>query len=251
METRKKVKRRISFSSSSGSSGSSDEESEGPAPKTVRVKVKQIQPESADELEGGSGASSELSEAPSLAEVADDDEDVDIAEDDDYASDEDEEAIIESILQPQIDTSKKTARQKAKETGAIDHLEFLPIDRNSKAKPILTEEELALKKSENARKRKNQNEKKLDEEKQETINRLLNKQASKRKGAVKQLTAADTANLEEAEEAAIPARKTRPLPLGMIRYITNKDGSTVSLPNELIGHVVTKPLFGDVVNAQV
>lgn len=236
METRRKNKRRISFSSSESSE----------PPKVTKITVRQIRPPS---VEDDSDVSSGLSDAPSIVDAPEEDEDEDgAAEDDEDLSDEDAEAIIESIMAPQVDTSKKTARQKAKETGAVDHLEFLPIDRNSKAKPILTAEEAALRKSENARKRKNQTEKKLDEEKQETINRLLNKQAGKRKGAVKQLTAADTAGLEEAEElaaAAAQVRKTKPVPLGMIRYVSNKDGSFVSMPTELLGHVVTRQLFGD------
>lgn len=236
METRKRNKRRISFSSSESS------ESLKPVAKPV---ARYIQPDNMDEESDGTSG---LSDALSLEEIAGEEEEEGGVYDDEDPSDEDADAIIESIMAPQVDTSKKTARQKAKETGAVDHLEFLPIDKNSKAKPELTAEEAALRKSENARKRKNQTEKKLDEEKQETINRLLNKQASKRKGAVKQLTAADTAGLEEAEEAAAVAaqvRKTRPVPLGMIRYTSNKDGSFVSLPRELIGHVVTRPLFGD------
>lgn len=245
METRKKSKRRISFSSSESSESSEPLET----PRPIKITIKQPQPVSVDE---NSDASSNLSDAPSPGVPLEDDDEDEIMEDEEDPSDEDEEAIIESIMAPQVDTSKKTARQKAKETGAVDHLEFLPIDRNSKAKPILTAEEAALRKSENARKRKNQTEKKLDEEKQETINRLLNKQAGKRKGAVKQLTAADTAGLEEAEEAAAAAAqisKTRPVPLGMIRYVSTKEGSFVSMPNELLRHVVTRELFGDKVEA--
>lgn len=235
METRKKNKRRISFSSSESSE----------PPKTTKITMRHIQPESPED---DSDASSVLSDAPSAPEFPEEEEEEDeLAEEEEDASDEDAEAIIESIMQPQMDKSKKTARQKAKETGAVDHLEFLPIDKNAKAKPVLTAEELALKKSENARKRKNQTEKKLDEEKQETINRLLNKQAGKRKGAVKQLTVAD-AGIEEAEEAAVEVRKTRPIPLGMTRYVNNKDGSSVSVPQELIGHVAMQPLFSDKVS---
>lgn len=242
METRKRNKRKISFSSSESSEPA---EVSKPMP---RITIKQIKPES---VESESEGSSALSDAVSVEDVGvgvgdeEEEEEDGQEEEDEDPSDEDEEAIIESIMQPQIDTSKKTARQKAKETGAVDHLEFLPIDRMSKVKPALTAEELALKKSENARKRKNQTEKKLDEEKQETINRLLNKQAGKRKGAVKQLSAADTAGLEELEEAAqAQVRKTRPVPLGMIRYVSNKEGSFVSVPQELIGHVVTRRVFG-------
>ena len=240
MDTRKRSHRRISYTST--------ESSESEPPRTIKINIKRpIKPATPPPAE--SDDSSELSDAPSLdvdeeEELAEnmlrEEEEEEVDEDD---PDEDEEDIIRSIRQPLVDTSKKTARQKAKETGAADHLEFLPIEKNAKVKPILTAEEQALRKSENARKRKNQTEKKLDEEKQETINKLLNKQAGKKKGAVKILTTADAA-IEEVDESS-QIRKTRPVPLGMIRYINNKEGSTVSLPVELQGHVMTRTLFGD------
>ncbi|GAV48151.1 hypothetical protein ZYGR_0I04480 [Zygosaccharomyces rouxii] len=51
-------------------------------------------------------------------------------------------------------------------------------------KKIMTEEEIALRRAENARKRKNLSEKRLEEEKQETINKLLRRRAGKSRSHV-------------------------------------------------------------------
>ncbi|KAJ3875132.1 PAPA-1-like conserved region-domain-containing protein [Lentinula edodes] len=51
---------------------------------------------------------------------------------------------------------------------------------NTKKKKVLNETELALRREENARKRKNLSEKRLEDEKLETINRLLKKQSRPR-----------------------------------------------------------------------
>lgn len=50
---------------------------------------------------------------------------------------------------------------------------------NSQGRKALTEEEVQLKRAENARKRKNLSEKRIEEEKQETINKLLRRRAGK------------------------------------------------------------------------
>lgn len=52
------------------------------------------------------------------------------------------------------------------------------------SKKNLTEEEIALRRAENARKRKNLSEKRLEEEKQETINKLLRRRAGKSRSHV-------------------------------------------------------------------
>ena len=52
-------------------------------------------------------------------------------------------------------------------------------DSNNKQEEMLTEEEIQLRKVENARKRKNLKDKKLEEEKRDTINKLLKKRAGK------------------------------------------------------------------------
>ncbi|KAJ3993733.1 hypothetical protein F5050DRAFT_1577045 [Lentinula boryana] len=62
----------------------------------------------------------------------------------------------------------------------------IALGNSSKKKKVLNETELALRREENARKRKNLSEKRLEDEKLETINRLLKKQTrprTKRTGA--------------------------------------------------------------------
>lgn len=55
---------------------------------------------------------------------------------------------------------------------------FVELEEGSKRR-VLTEQESQLRKQENARKRKNHNERKLEEEKQDTLNKLLKKRAGK------------------------------------------------------------------------
>ncbi|KAH8825241.1 PAPA-1-like conserved region-domain-containing protein [Flagelloscypha sp. PMI_526] len=76
-----------------------------------------------------------------------------------------------------------TARQ-ARLHGAGESTELLSLNDEdgpyAKKKKILTETEVALRREETARKRKNLSEKKLEDEKAETINRLLKKQTRPR-----------------------------------------------------------------------
>lgn len=61
----------------------------------------------------------------------------------------------------------------------FERFQFLTGSYNKPAPPILTAEEIALQKAEKSRKRKHQADKKLEDEKTETINRLLKKQVGK------------------------------------------------------------------------
>ncbi|GAA5912011.1 PAPA-1-like domain-containing protein [Sporobolomyces salmoneus] len=77
---------------------------------------------------------------------------------------------------------RKTARQRAKEMGGDEALELMSLPHrsyNKPAPPTLTAEEIALQKAEKSRKRKHQADKKLEDAKTETINRLLKKQVGK------------------------------------------------------------------------
>ncbi|GAA5944860.1 PAPA-1-like domain-containing protein [Sporobolomyces koalae] len=87
---------------------------------------------------------------------------------------------------------RKTARQRAKEMGGDEALELMSLPHRTYSKPappVLTAEEVALQKAEKSRKRKHQADKKLEDEKTETINRLLKKQV----GKAPSTTAASTA----------------------------------------------------------
>ncbi|GAA5968388.1 hypothetical protein JCM11641_007616 [Rhodosporidiobolus odoratus] len=72
---------------------------------------------------------------------------------------------------------RKTARQRAKELGGDEALDLmsLPNRVHRVPPPVKTESEIALEKAEKSRKRKSQADKKLEDEKTETINRLLKK----------------------------------------------------------------------------
>ncbi|KAF8481459.1 hypothetical protein JB92DRAFT_3037988 [Gautieria morchelliformis] len=110
-----------------------------------------------------------------LADDVESEDDGDIPNDDTDDSEGDEGEVL-----PGGGTGRLTARQAvlASMIGA-DHIELEPA--TSSRKKQRTSEEIALKRQENARKRKNLSEKKLEDEKTETINRLLRKQSSRSK----------------------------------------------------------------------
>jgi len=137
----------------------SDQESERPIPAASRIKIKLKLPQ----LSASVGSSRRTSR------------------------DEDEEDEIESEDSDSVDPSTRsasvvggrtlTARQ-AVLANVVDptHVSLNQPASGRKKKP-LTDLEIALKREETARKRKNLTEKKLEDEKAETINRLLKKQS--------------------------------------------------------------------------
>ncbi|GAA97454.1 uncharacterized protein L969DRAFT_91361 [Mixia osmundae IAM 14324] len=123
-----------------------------------------------------------------------DDEDEDLGLDDE---EEDGGANSDFSEDSAMTNSRMTARQRAKELGDEgETLLELPTKKPPKAKKQFTEQEMQLRKSENARKRKNLSDRKLEEEKTETINRLLKKQAGKSRG-VPRATGASTPEPKE------------------------------------------------------
>ncbi|KAG8746460.1 hypothetical protein FRC10_004899 [Ceratobasidium sp. 414] len=108
-----------------------------------------------------------------------------------------------------VNRSKLTARQAALVTGgsAMNHV-MLPEAPSRKAQR--TEAEIALRRSETARKRKHQDAQRLEDEKTETINRLLKKQSVKARNKkaletpVGEPTADDVANLVVDNRPVVP-----------------------------------------------
>ncbi|CAJ0746188.1 20654_t:CDS:2 [Entrophospora sp. SA101] len=83
------------------------------------------------------------------------------------------------------------------------------------------EEEIALKKSEIARKRKHQSIQRAEQDKMDTINRLLKKQATRKRKA----------DQDENDSASnTTASATLTLPSNSIHYVKSVDGSTLSIP---------------------
>lgn len=113
-----------------------------------------------------------------------------------------------------------TKRQRAKVNQEIPE-EYLELPMDTGKKKHLTEEEEQLKKSEVARRRKNQSIQRAEKDKADTINRLLKKQASKSKRII-----------DDAEDKETPHEKLMRLEdPNRIRYISTSEGSKLSIPS--------------------
>lgn len=128
----------------------------------------------------------------------------------------------------------KTARQLAREGGVeSEHMELPMFDPNRKKK--LTENEIALRRSETARKRKNQVEKKLEDDKVETINRLLKKQVGRSRNKLPK--AGEEESDEEAEQARKRGREElsrkalKEMPAPFFRFIDRAEGKVLAVPS--------------------
>ena len=88
----------------------------------------------------------------------------------------------------------------------------------------MTADEIALRRSETARRRKNQSEQRLEEEKIETINRLLKPQAPRRRGQ----RANESPGPSDSE--LIPRDSTPPPPPTKVRIIMDVHGTVVAVP---------------------
>ncbi|KAI8143572.1 PAPA-1-like conserved region-domain-containing protein, partial [Fennellomyces sp. T-0311] len=118
-----------------------------------------------------------------------------------------------------------TKRQRAKlEDNPTE--EFLELPMESAKKKHLTAEEQTLKRSEVARRRKNQSIQRAEKDKEDTINRLLKKQASKSRKVIKD-DAADEKESDSARRAAL-ARDPNSL-----QYVSNAKGSFLSIPSSI------------------
>ncbi|GAC99701.1 hypothetical protein PHSY_007304 [Pseudozyma hubeiensis SY62] len=160
------------------------------------------------------------------------------ASDDESSSEPDEATALE--MQAIIG---KTARQLAREGGAeSSHMELPMFDPNRKKK--LTENEIALRRSETARKRKNQVEKKLEDDKVETINRLLKKQVGRSRNKLRAGSEDSDEEVEQArkrgkEELSRKALKEMPAPY--FRLIDRADGKVLGVPT---GPATVEQLLG-------
>jgi len=135
------------------------------------------------------------------------------------------------------DITKMTERQRAKlemeEAGSQDdevdqsqNHQLLSLSNNVKQRRVLTEEENQLRKAEIARKRKNLTERKLEEEKQETINKLLKRKAGK-------VTAA---TMKEDEEINLKEKPRRPQIQheALFTWVSKRDSFALRVPEPLM-----------------
>lgn len=170
----------------------------------------------------------DTSRAPTADPASDSNPD---SNDDGSASEPDEAAAAEMAA-----IMGKTARQLARETGAADteHMELPMFDPNRKKK--LTESELALRRSETARKRKNQVEKKLEDDKVETINRLLKKQVGRSRNKLRAGSAGEESDEEKEKERKkgkeeVSRKEMKEMPAPFFRYVDRVEGKILAVPS--------------------
>ncbi|KAK7543147.1 PAPA-1-like conserved region-domain-containing protein [Phyllosticta citricarpa] len=168
--------------------------------------------DSLDEEEGGE---------EELAEDDDDDDDLDS----------DEETPMTGSRSATPDLSKLTRRQR----GAIDEGQLFALSNEAQKKKHLTAEEHQMRRAEMARRRKNLSEKRNEEEKMDTINRLLKKQAPKRR--TKAQVEADAAMDDRMEDVD----RANPV---YLRYVQTAQGSEIAVPSEWVESPVGEFLRG-------
>ncbi|KAK6086747.1 hypothetical protein SCUP234_02267 [Seiridium cupressi] len=185
-----------------------------------------------DELSELDSEDDEIQDTVKVGGGDDDEEDAEGEEDDEIegagAPDQDDEEDEELLSDEDgsraatPDLTKMTKRQRARFED--DHNStLLKLSDEVQAKKHFTAEELSMRRAEMARRRRNLSEKRNEEVKRETIDKLLKKQAPKlnRKAQL------------AAEEAAASFGAQKPDPV-FVRWINNKDGSRVAVPDEML-----------------
>ncbi|KAL6235191.1 PAPA-1-like conserved region-domain-containing protein [Aspergillus navahoensis] len=196
----------------------------GPRGKPLKsVEAKEVELDEEDEEED----EEELSEPDSDADGEADDQEEGLTLNMDEAGEPDEDEEDEELDSDgeMPDMSKLTKRQR----GSLGN-DFLQLPMEPQIKKHLTAEERAMRRAEMARRRKNLSEKRNEEEKMDTINRLLRKQAPKRRGRIPAAEAAENAAADQ--EAAAESESVDPT---MVRWISGREGSRVAVPEEWIG----------------
>lgn len=111
----------------------------------------------------------------------------------------------------------------------------IPVNK----RPPETAEEIALKRAEMARRRKNLTDQRLEEEKMDTINRLLKRQAPKLRGkpvgGSKNGVAGDaTPSVDAGAGEVAGVVQEAPIPT-MVRWVNNKEGVRLYVPTSWLG----------------
>ncbi|KFA61745.1 hypothetical protein S40285_04180 [Stachybotrys chlorohalonatus IBT 40285] len=156
-------------------------------------------------------------------EVAGDEEDEDEDEEDEEAEgaegagedDSDEEGSQGEAP----DLNKMTKRQRARFED--EPQQYMKLSDEVQVKKHFTAEELSMRRQEMARRRRNLSEKRNEEVKMETINKLLKKQAPK---VSRKAAAANEAGDEDAQRA-------NPV---FVRWVSNRNGVRVGVPGEVL-----------------
>ncbi|KAI9804617.1 MAG: hypothetical protein M1833_006691 [Piccolia ochrophora] len=189
--------------------------------------------EDLSELESDEEEDAEAKAAGDLEEEEGDEEDQEMEEDEDEEDEEedddsDDDATPASGSRASTpDLSKLTRRQRSRLDEVIGTADLLELPSEPKAKKILSAEEHAMRRAEMARRRKNLSEKRNEEEKMDTINKLLKKQAPKQRRMRAMEAGGDaTPNTQDEVEKAKAT---------MIRWVSNREGCRVGVPEEWLG----------------
>ncbi|KAI5358322.1 Putative INO80 complex subunit B-like region, INO80 complex, subunit Ies2 [Septoria linicola] len=126
------------------------------------------------------------------------------------------------------DLSKLTKRQRGayNEFEGAETNELMALSNEALKKKELTAEEHVQRRAEMARRRKNLSEKRNEEEKMETIHKLLHKQAPKRRTRAEM----EAARAAEAGETPAAERDANALDPTYVRWVSRKEGSLVCVP---------------------
>ncbi|POS85588.1 hypothetical protein EPUL_002473, partial [Erysiphe pulchra] len=189
-------------------------------------KHKQDRQDASDDDELSDLESDLAEDGEQTTQVDDGEENELIVEEENEDVDSDDEPVDGSQISAP-DLNKLTRRQRARfDDGYSGHLMALPDE--VQVKKHLTAEEHAMRRAEMARRRKNLSEKRNEEEKLETINKLLKKQAPKTNTRRRELNVAivgvDTPDDTESQ---------KPNPM-FVRWVSNKHGNRIGVPEEWI-----------------
>lgn len=193
-------------------------------------KYKQGRQDASDDDELSDLESDLAEEGEKATQARDGKENEAIPDEDNEDSDSDDEPVDSGQISA-LDLNKLTRRQRARfDDGFSGHLMALPDE--VQVKKHLTAEEYAMRRAEMARRRKNLSEKRNEEEKLETINKLLKKQAPKTNTRRREL---NVSTIGAGTPDDIEAQKPNPL---FVRWISNKDGNFIGVPEEWISNPI-------------
>ncbi|KAK9356033.1 hypothetical protein V1523DRAFT_272930 [Lipomyces doorenjongii] len=167
---------------------------------------------------------------------------------DSEGADEDQDNDLETDYNA-TDYSRLTERQRARLMDETLELQELPNEGTKKK--IFTEDELMLRRTETARRRKNLSEKRREEEKvlcinvcllrlaltvqMDTINRLLKKQAPKRKGKLRSaIVSPGTPAADDELDTPFPPTTERYSTTHMYRWVSSQTGIVLGIPESLV-----------------
>ncbi|KAF2741037.1 hypothetical protein EJ04DRAFT_112638 [Polyplosphaeria fusca] len=215
---------------------------------TVKVKPVSLQPVAQDTVEAKEMAMADDDDDDELSELDSDEEDAEgedldaEGEDEELDEDMDSDGTPGSMSRSHTpDLSKMTRRQRALVNEDSDGA-LLALSNEAQKKKHLTAEEHAMRRAEMARRRKNLSEKRNEEEKMDTINRLLKKQPPKRGRRVIQ----DLADSGQEDEPEV--EKAPPL---YVRYTQNASGAQLAIPEEWLEAPAGSIFTGDLAPASL